>query len=120
MQVIRLFDEVGLMVELKKSTLELIHATSFIKVIKKLVTAHDIIELNLLIEKQFSEIDAPPWDISALSDLSRIRRELVVYHRTDFNPSKLLDNYSNSMISLFNCIKTRKKLSEGIFELDNR
>lgn len=114
MQVIRLFDEVVLMVELKKTTLELIHATTLIKAIKKLVVAYEIIELNLLIEKQFSEIEEPPWDIPALSDLSRIRRELVVYHRPDFNPSKLLDRYSGSMVSLFNCIQIRKKLSDDI------
>jgi len=111
MQIVRLYDEVALMSDLKTNTLELIHATSLMEAIKKLVEAHDIIELNLNVEKLFSkEIQEPQWDIPALTDLSKIRRELIVYHRPDFTPTNLLDRYSTKMMKLFRCIQIRKKL----------
>ena len=115
MQVVRLYDEVALMVDLRKRTLDLIHATSLIEAIKKLVTAYEIIDLNLEIEKQYSkQTDAPPWDCEALRDLSNIRRELVVYHRPSFNPTQLLDGYSKKMVTLFYRINTRKNLSKAL------
>lgn len=115
MQVVRLYDEVVLMVELRKKTLDLIHATSLIEAIKKLVIAYEIIDLNLEIEKQFcKELDEPPWDCEALRDLSNIRRELVVYHRPAFTPTQLLDGYSSKMVNLFYRIQTRKQLSKAL------
>lgn len=118
MQVVKLFDEVAIMTELQKDTVALIHATSFMNPIKKLVDAHEIISLNLTIEASFSEYDDPPWDIPALSDLSSLRRELVIYHRTDFNPSVLMDQYSMKMIKLFRHIHTRKKLTSKILGIE--
>ena len=110
--VVRLFDEVALMSELKSETVQLIHATTLVKAIKRLVDAHDIIALNLDIEKSFQSYNkAPPWDIPALNDLSIIRRELVVYYRQDFKPVKLVDNYSAKMGALFCSIKRREKLT---------
>jgi hypothetical protein len=114
MQIVHLFDEVAIMVELQKNTVDLIHATSLIDAIKKLTVAYDIIELNLMIEKKFSDETEPPWDIPALSDLSRIRRELMVYHRPEFDPTVLLDKYSGNMIKLFNYIQVRKNLSDHV------
>lgn len=115
MQVVRLYDEVALMVDLQKNTLDLIHATSLISAIKKLVQAYDIINLNLEIEKQYSkQLDEPPWDCEALSDLSKIKRELIVYHRPDFTPIQLLDKYSSKMENLFYRIQTRKKLTKPL------
>lgn len=115
MQVVHLFDEVALMVALKQNTVELIHATTLISAIEKLIDAHKIIDLNLKIEKQFKSEPEPPWDIPALSDLSKIRRELVIYHRPDFRPTKLLDKYSKNMKQLFNHIQVRKNLSDSVF-----
>lgn len=114
MHVVKLFDEVALMTQLQNDTVALIHATSIINPIKKLVTAYEIINLNLLIEEKFKDFEDPPWDIHALSDLATIRRELVVYHRTDFLPVKLLDGYSDKMVRLFHHIHTRKRLTKDL------
>ena len=120
MQVVRLFDEVVLMSELQEETIALIHATSIMNPIKKLVDAYEIISLNLTIEKRFKDYDDPPWDIPALSDLSCIRRELVVYHRSDFHPTRLIDKYSTKLIKLFRHIHTRKKLTSTILGIEPR
>ena len=53
MQIVKLFDEVALMTELRTDTIDLIHATSVIPPIKKLVDAYEIISLNLMIEQKF-------------------------------------------------------------------
>lgn len=114
MQIVKLFDEVALMTELQSDTVKLIHATSLMNPIKKLVDAYEIINLNLTIEKRFKDYEDPPWDIPALSDLSCIRRELIVYHRTDFNPTGLIDRYSAKMVTLFSYVRTRNKLGESL------
>jgi len=115
--VVKLFDEVALMNELKDDTIALIHATLIITPIKKLVDAHEIINLNLVIEQKFEEYEEPPWDLPALSDLGRIRRELVLYHRPDFSPAKLIDSYSTKMIQLFHHIQTRKRLTKDVLNI---
>ena len=114
MHVVKLFDEVAMMTELQKDTIVLIHATSLMNPIKKLVYAYEIINLNLEIEQRFQDFEDPPWDLSALSDLSTIRRELVVYHRTDFEPMKLFDKYAGKMLGLFRLIHTRKRLNSDL------
>lgn len=114
MQIVSLYDEVALMTTLQKNTVDLIHATTLVKVIQKLVYAHEIIDLNLKIEKRFENETEPPWDIPALSDLSKIRRELIVYHRLDFNPTALVERYSNNMKTLFKYITIRKNLSNEL------
>lgn len=99
LEIIRLYDEKALMSELSTDTLHLIHATSVVAAIKRLVTAYDIILLNLEIEKKFS-MPEPPWDVCALQDLNTIRRELVIYHRVDFDPAVLVDKYNSKMGTL--------------------
>lgn len=106
--LIKLFDESSLMAELTDKTIVLIKATSVIPAIKRLVTAYDILSLNLEIEKKFREFrDGPPWDIHALQDLSMIRRELLVYYRQDFDPVNALDNYSQRMGTLLRVVDLR-------------
>ena len=118
MRIVKLFDEVAIMNELQDDTIALIHATSFMHPIKKLVDAHENISLNLTIEERFEYYEAPPWDIPALSDLSTIRRELVIYHRTDLDPALLIDRYSCKMIKLFRHIHTRKKLTAKVLGVE--
>ena len=110
-QVVKLFDEIVLMGDLKKKTIELIHATINIDAIKKLVIVYDIVDLNLEIEKRFKEYEEnPPWDIAALRDLNKIRIELVLFYRTAFTPFTLLDGYNNKMVSLLNVIQMNRNL----------
>lgn len=109
MKVVKLFDEVALMNELLCDTVQLIHATSLVRAIKILVTIHEIIDLNLEVQKRFMELkDEPVWDISALQDLKMMRRELNVYHKVDFDPTKLLEIYTKKMGALFHAITIRE------------
>lgn len=109
MNVVRLHNEVNMMHNLNNYTLDLIHATRRINPIKLLINAHDIINLNLEVEKRFDDYkDFPPWDISALKDLTRIRRELFVYHRKDFNPILLFDKYNSQTSNLLKIIEINR------------
>lgn len=90
-KVIPLLDELQLVRVLAKDTLHLIRSTEQIRAIKRLITAYDIYQLNLDLRKAYK---GPYWDMASLTDLSTIRRELVVYFRGDFNPVQLLDDYS--------------------------
>jgi len=98
MSVLQLHDEVALMTELCSNTVTLIHATTKIQAIKLLVTAHDIIELNLEIEKKFQPYkEHPPWDVCTLKELNSVRTQLLVFYRLDFSPFTLVDIYSNRL-----------------------
>lgn len=108
MHVIPLYSEPALMKELTGETLTLIHATTEMNAIKKLVTAYEILNLNLEIMNQFAMMGGfPPWDICTLQDLNTIRRELVVYHRIDFNPTRLVEQYSSKTGTLIRLVGLR-------------
>lgn len=99
--VIKIFDEARLMKELNTQTVDLIHSTSVVDAMKKLLYAHDIITLNLEIQNKFGDkYEDPLWDVSALQDLSKIRRELMIYHISDFEPPLKLNKYSYKMGAL--------------------
>lgn len=103
MNVVKLRDEVPLIHELTEDTLRLIYATTAIKAIKRLISAHDILSLSLEIAKDFrSQFETTTViDKAAIQDLVQIRRELVVYHWIDFTPPKLLDLYCGKLNTLF-------------------
>ena len=106
MQPLKLFDEKALMVELKDDTLELIHSTTVIIVIKKLIDVHDIVHLNLEICERFKSPE-PLWDSASLSDLSMLRSEIVLFHRADFDPIRIVDGFANKIQRIVNCAKMR-------------
>ena len=106
MQIVRLFDENALLCDLQTRTVNLIHATYVVDAIKKLVSAYDIISLNIEIQERFKG-DDPIWDLSALKDLNHTRIELVLYHRTAFKPMSLIDQYNGKMVSLLKLIKLK-------------
>lgn len=85
--------------QLLNQTVTLIHSTYVIKAIKKLTQAHDILTLNQEIISKFKEQDKFCWDKAAVQDLSHISKELVVFHRTDFNPDLLVYDYSETVAS---------------------
>jgi len=106
--IIKLFDEVGLMSELHSDTVQLIHSTTKINAIKLLITAHDIIDLNLHIEQTYKPYkDNPPWDICALKDLRKIKAELLVFYRLDFSPPILVDHFSTKIENLTRIVSNR-------------
>jgi hypothetical protein len=106
MQVVRLFDETKLLGDLQNRTINLIHATTVIAAIKKLITAHEIITLNLDIQKTF-EFNESIWDFAALKDLNHTRIELLLFHRVNFKPISLVDQYSSKMVSLLKIIRLK-------------
>ena len=87
--------------KLKKDTLSLIHNTLNIPAIKKLILAHEILDLNETIFDKYSKNEEPCWDIASIQDLKTIGHELFVYHRMDFNPSEKIVSYSNKISNLY-------------------
>ena len=107
-RVIKLRDEVGLITELARDTVDLIHRTDRIKAIKKLVEAHEILTLSLEIERRFPEFkDSPPWDQAALRDLDGIRIELMLHWLESFDPRQLLPRYYDKVGTLFRILNLR-------------
>jgi hypothetical protein len=105
MSVVKLYDEVILMSELKDETILLIHATDMVTCIKKLIEAHDILNLNLEITKYYKDFSVDPViDKCAFIDLNRIRTHLIVFHLGDFRPPSIVHRYSQKIIRLFNIL----------------
>lgn len=109
MQVIKLHDEAALLGNLKFETVSLIHSTIIVDAIKKLIEVYDIIDLNIEIEKRFKNIENPFWDAAALNELNKLRRELFLYHRTDFKPLKMFEQYNRSIVSFLNLVKLKNE-----------
>jgi len=105
--LIKLFDEVKLMRELEGETIAMIHSTSLMDAIKRLINAYDIIRLNLDINERYPSFDHPTWDNAALNDLKIIYRELAVYHQRDFDPKVMFESYARKMGRLFYTIDMR-------------
>jgi hypothetical protein len=104
-KVVRLFDGAETLQGLSHETVQLIHATKTFQAIKRLVIVNEILELNLQIQAKFAEFAIePPWDLATLQDLNRIRRELIVYHSQDFNPTVLFDMYNQHVKRLLTTV----------------
>jgi len=103
-----IINEVLIVKELVSVIPEVIHTTTEIKAIKKLVAAHDILDLNLQIEKMFNEYnEAPPWDVPSLMDLKNIKHELVIFHSKDFTPQEDFQKYCSKLGNFFRLISMR-------------
>jgi hypothetical protein len=112
MNVIKLYNEVDIMLGLKADTITLIHHTQEIKPVKKLVEVHEIIDLSLAVQQLFKDYkDAPIWDLPALKDLNHIRCELMVYYHMDFHPFSVLDKFNKDLLCFFNIMELRTKNS---------
>jgi hypothetical protein len=110
MQIVSLYNEVELMKELGDSTVSLIHKTSSIQPIKKLITIHDMIQVNLTVSEIFKDHkDAPIWDKSALKEMNLLRAEILVYHHLEFTPFSALQKYNNDIIRFFNVMELREQ-----------
>lgn len=110
MTIISLFDEISLMNELLSDTVTLIHHTLVINAIKRLISAHDIIELAIQLEKKHAEVYyTSPWEQAAFQDLDAIRCELLSRHASAFKPPTLLPPYYYKMGKLFNVLNAREK-----------
>jgi hypothetical protein len=108
MTVVKLRDEVGLITELARDTIDLIHRTDRVKAIKMLVEAHEILTLGLEIERRFPEYkDNPPWDQAAFQDLNGIRTELLVKWIEAFDPKVLLPRYYHKVGTLFKILNLK-------------
>jgi hypothetical protein len=86
--------------KLLTQTIDLIHATKVIHAIKKLTTAHDILRINQEIIARYGEEDKFCWDKAAIKDLNFISKELIVYHREDFDPMFLIFSFTENVSNL--------------------
>lgn len=105
--VISLFDEQKIVLGLTQDSIRLMHLTRQIEAIKRLVTAHDILSMNLYIYEKFRSMDEPTWDKASLSDLDVIRRELIVYNRMDFNPAREIENWGSKVHHFIRLVSLR-------------
>ena len=88
-------------------TIELIHCTKVVQAIRKLIHAHDILELNYQIIETYSKNQGPVWDTGSITELDSLGRELFVYHKSDFNPHHKFLSYREEI----NYLVRRVKLS---------
>jgi len=88
---------VTLLEELLDDTVTLIHHTKKIPAIKYLISAHDILEVTLHIERVQAEMHVPPWSKATSKELDSIRCALLVKHGTEFDPVVLLSRYYRRM-----------------------
>ena len=95
--VLSIYDETKVITDLRNESLELIHCTRVVAAIKRLITAHDIFEMSLLVYERFKEIDEVPLDKAILLDLRSIKSELVVFYRDGFDPPLRLDRYASNV-----------------------
>lgn len=108
MKVISFHQEIKLLEDLIDDTILLIHHTEVVSAIKKLVSAHDILELTLKLERDFEEYKhQPPWDESASQELDIIRSDLLVQHANSFTPTVLLPRYYRKVGSLLKTMSLR-------------
>lgn len=94
MKLISLHNEVKFISELLSDTIILIHHTFVIDAIKKLISAHDILNLTIILEKQYEEYKCqPPWNLATSKSLDSIRCGLITNHSDSFKPPELLTRY---------------------------
>lgn len=104
-------NEIEVMNQLSTDAIRLIHSTEKIPAIKKLVTMHELISLNLNVQRDFSGSDDIVWDLSALCEMKSIRHEMVVYHSRDFDPPYLLKRFVEKVQSILNTAQHRMGVS---------
>jgi hypothetical protein len=101
-EIVQLNNEVKLTTELIGDSVLLIHHTKVIDAIKRLVCAHEILELTLRLEQ---EEFFPDWGV--LRDLHNIRCDLVTIYSESFEPTNLLPPYYRKMGRLFHVLNVR-------------
>lgn len=105
-QIIKLFDETTLLRKLTVDTVQIIHLTNTIAAIKRLLHAHDMLHLTQEIldnyKSQFAEF---VWDMPTISELDKVNRELIIYHRPDFKPIRRFDEYTTDLSKLISLAK---------------
>lgn len=87
-------------------TVDLIHCTKVMQAIKKLIQAHDILEINYQIIEAYSKNQGPVWDLGSIYELDNLGRELFVYHKADFNPNHKFLSYREEINYLVRRVKT--------------
>jgi len=108
MRVIPFHNEVRLLTDLSKDTVILIHHTSVVQAIKRLVDAHEILDMALVIEREHSDFSyQPPWDKALSKDLDLIRSELLTRFTEAFKPATLLPHYYQKVGRLLTTMELR-------------
>ena len=108
MKIISFHREVELLEDLIGDTVMLIRHTAVVSAIKKLINAHDLLELTLHIERSYQQYNhQPPWTTSTSRELDVIRSYLVAHHADAFKPTILLPRYYRKVGSLLETMSLR-------------
>ena len=108
MKVISFHNEVLLLSDLKEDTLTLIHHTLVVQAIKRLVEAHDILDLALELERKHEDFHCqPPWAKALSQDLHSIRCDLLTRFSDAFKPPILLPRYYTKVGRLLSTMDLR-------------
>lgn len=108
-RIVKLWDEVDLLVKLKTDTLIIIQHCHSIPPVKKLVEAHDILDLSLEIIQKFPVQPPEPatCDEAALLHLDRLIKEVSIYYPQDI-PQPKFEIYGmkiKTLLRIFNLPK---------------
>lgn len=94
-----------LLSNLISETVLLIHHTKVVNAIKRLVDAHDVLDLALKLEQEFSP--HPPWNLATSEHLHDIRCELLARYADAFKPTILLPKYYHNVGRLLTTMDLR-------------
>lgn len=112
-QLVKLYDERSLLVDLQGRTLSMVHGCTAMDPVKKFVECYDILDLTLSIRDRFpTEFPTlPVCDEDSLLHLKHLTRELLVYHGP-YLPHPDFEIYTNRVEILLRIFAIPRGLKE--------
>lgn len=113
MLVVALFNETKIIQNLSQETITLVHYTVVVPAMKKLIATYDLLEIAEKALGHFKGLQPGQpiiWDVPMVQELEKLRRELVIYHRKDFDSVPKFDAYAGNFHKLILHAKNQKIL----------
>lgn len=108
--LVKLFDEEAILHALVEEAAALIHATTCLPAIRKLLDTHDVLSLTQdLLNRYPGQFY---WHLPAVNELDRLNRELAIYHRADFTPTRRIDDFNAKLQKLLTAARREAKRQE--------
>ena len=112
--IVRLQDEFELMTELMEDTFQQIKNTKSVTPVKLLIEIYDMLHLISSILDKFEDSDSVDFDtmwmdMVNLKLLNKLRCELIVYHRGEFESFASLDTYIRNFQQFIFLVELRLK-----------
>ena len=112
--IVKIQDEFALMVKLMEDTFQQIKNANNLPPIKLLIEVYDMLHLIVVILDKFEDsksvdFDSMWLDMVNLKALNKLRCELVVYHRSDFESFVSLDTYIRNFQHFILLVELRLK-----------